>query len=65
MNRLTTISGLTLVIVIVLFIYYPIIAIWAINALFNCSVEYSLKNWFAMLLLIFMFGKQSVTIKTK
>ena len=35
----------------------PLLAIWAINALFNTTIAYNFLNWFAMLLLLLMFGR--------
>lgn len=39
-------------------VFGPIVAIWAINVLFNAGIKITLKNWLAMLLLI-MLAKAS------
>lgn len=35
----------------------PIVAIWAINALFGTAITVTLKAWFAALLLIVLIGR--------
>lgn len=39
-------------------VFGPIVAIWAINVLFNAGIKITLKNWLAMLLLL-MLAKAS------
>jgi len=43
-------------------IFGPLISIWAVNTLFGTAIAFTLKNWFAMFLLILFFGKGSTVI---
>jgi hypothetical protein len=50
------ISGLGCLLIVVLLIAMPLIAISCINFLFNLSIPHTVEKWFAMLLLIWIFG---------
>ena len=63
-----SVGELFLVILIVLrvaFVWFagPFIGIWAVNTLFGLNVKYSLLNWFAFVLLLFLFRGGSVSTK--
>jgi hypothetical protein len=42
---------LTIALLIFGFVFGPLIFIWAVNTLFTLTIEYTLLNWFAALLL--------------
>lgn len=35
----------------------PLLTIWAINVLFDTTIAYNFINWFAMLVLLALFGR--------
>lgn len=35
----------------------PLLCIWCVNTLFNMGIEYTLLNWLAALVLLFLFGR--------
>lgn len=43
--------GGLIVIALILIVVMPFIQIWAVNTLFKTSIEYSLLNWFAVIIL--------------
>jgi hypothetical protein len=45
-----------LVLGIAAIILFPLLYIWAFNLLFGFSIPYTLKTWFAALLLAALFG---------
>lgn len=58
MDNVDIIIGIILLAIIIIFT--PILAIWAVNTLFDTTVEVTLLNWFAALLLLsFMGGSRS------
>lgn len=61
--KFTGLVLLLLVLVVLAIIFGPLLAIWSINTLFTLTIAYSLKNWFAMLLLMMLFGKSGVSVK--
>jgi hypothetical protein len=40
---------------IAVLIFWPFVFIWSVNTLFQTSIEYNLKNWFATVLLMITF----------
>lgn len=54
-----TIRGLgILVLIIVVVTVVPLATLWMLNTLFGLSLPYTLKNWFAGLLLNMMFASR-------
>lgn len=53
MNVLFTAIGAVLVLALLVFVFgiIPIASIWALNTLFGLGIPYTLKTWFAALLL--------------
>lgn len=52
------------VVMILLLIFYPFILIWALNKLIPVlAIEYSFINWFASLIIVFIFSSTKVKIK--
>jgi hypothetical protein len=49
--------------VIVLIVYWPLAAIWAVNTLFGFAIAYTFENWLAVIVLSALFGKANVNIK--
>ena len=47
--------------VIALIVLMPIGGIWALNTLFGLTIALTLKNWFAMFLLMVFFGSRTNT----
>lgn len=46
------------VLVIALFVAGPLLAIWSLNTLFGLSIAYTLKTWFAVLVLSGIVGSK-------
>lgn len=36
-------------------VFWPFVFLWAVNTLFQTEIEYSLKNWFATVIVIITF----------
>jgi len=45
-----------LVLFVLIIIFGPLLAIWSLNALFGLGIAYSLKTWFAALVLMGIVG---------
>lgn len=52
-------------IIAIILLFGPLIAIWSINTLFELSIAYSFKNWFAMVILMFFFGKIGINVNSE
>lgn len=50
---------LILLIALIFIVLGPFIQIWAINTIFKTTIEYSLLNWFCVLILNGSFGAAS------
>ncbi len=50
---LALLIGLVLILAIV---FMPLVAMWAVDAVFGTKLPVTLKSWFGMLLLIIIFG---------
>lgn len=48
-----------------LLIFAPILAIWSLNTLFGLGIGYSIKTWFAMMILTMAFGNTKFNFKAK
>ena len=47
------------------FIFGPLLAIWSLNVLFGLGIAYSLKTWFAALVLMGIVGRTYVHTNRK
>lgn len=65
MKGFTLIELLICIIILFLLPCFPLIFIWAINTLFGLTIQYTLLNWFAALVLLLMGGAFKVSWKTK
>jgi len=51
---------LTLIIIIAVVIFEPLLAIWSVNTLFHVGIEYTLATWFAAAVLsAILYGASS------
>lgn len=54
-----TVNGLAILVLIVIVVtVVPIATLWMLNTLFGLALPYTLKNWFAALLLNAMFASR-------
>ncbi len=51
MGLLVTLICLFLLSILIFVSLWPLVLIWAINGLFNTSIEYSFTNWFIVIIL--------------
>lgn len=51
--------------VVILIIFSPLLAIWAINTLFSLGIPYDMQTWTASLILIMLFGSGSKSASRK
>ena len=52
-----------IIVVLVVLIVGPLLAIWSLNTLFGLGIAYSIKTWFAALVLAGIVGKSSSSKK--
>ena len=55
------IMGLIFITLVIIFV--PFIFIWAVNTLFMTSIEYTLMNWFASIVLIGILNASTTRTK--
>jgi hypothetical protein len=54
-----------IILVLLVMLLGPLAAIWALNTLFALSIAYTLKSWLAMMVVSFVFGKSTISLKWK
>ena len=65
-NNDKIVSGVILLILAILFIVLsPLVCIWALNTLFPLAISYTFTTWFAMFVVITLFGKSIISLKMK
>ena len=65
-EKVTVYGAITgmVIFIILLLIFFPFILIWALNTLIPAlAIEYSFINWFASLVIIFLFSSKNITTK--
>jgi hypothetical protein len=55
--------ALLIVLVIALFVFYPIAVIWSINLLFGLTIPYTFSTWCATMILVGVFAANIVVKK--
>ncbi len=54
-------AALAIVGVLLLVVVGPILGIWALNTLFGFSIEFTVKNWFAMFIIAGIFSSAKMS----
>ena len=57
-----TIIGLIIFILGIL-LFFPFIIIWSLNTLFALAIPYTIKTWFAMLILANLFSSSKIKFR--
>ena len=52
-----------IVLLLAIVIFVPLLTIWSLNTLFGLAIGYSLKTWFASLILGGLVGGSAVTAR--
>jgi len=53
-----------IVLIIAAMIFLPLLAIWSVNTLFGTSIVFTIKTWFASLVLVGIVGGTSVSYES-
>jgi hypothetical protein len=54
---------IVIVLFVALIVFMPCLVIWSLDTLFGLHIDYSVKSWFAVLVLSFLVGGSKISYK--